>query len=397
MIGAGLAGLAAADELSRAGVEVSVFEARSRVGGRVWSVPFAGSVVERGAEFVLPDNPTFKGIAARFSLQLVRKGTHYGDRQPKGIGRLHPASLQAALAKLAALAPDPDESVESFIARAGIDAGSAAVIRTRIEVSCAYPARDLDAGVVAEAGTAFGKFDTHTVAGGNQRLAEALAQTLGPERLTLEAPVTRVRQSSEGVVVTAGGREASCHGAVLAVPASVIGEIAFDPPLPGQKAAAHAAVRYGHAAKLFLPMHTTAAPSATMSVPEHFWCFTQLDRDSYPIPVTGAFAGTADALDALHVAAGPEHWALAVSKLRPDLELDLGSPLLATWTDDPWVRGAYSARSVSSPIDDAELTRPHGRMAFAGEHTAGPDHGTMEGALRSGIRAAHDLLARSSS
>ena len=44
VVGAGFAGLAAAEELQRAGVEVEVFEARRRVGGRVWSVPFAGAV-----------------------------------------------------------------------------------------------------------------------------------------------------------------------------------------------------------------------------------------------------------------------------------------------------------------------------------------------------------------
>jgi len=372
---------------------VRVFEARDRVGGRVWSVPFAGSMVERGAEFVLPDNSTFKAMAARSGLRLVRKGTHYGDREPRGVGLVTVAAIQAALAKLAALAPESDESVESFIARAGIDPAPATVIRTRVEVSCAYPARELEASVVAEAGTAFGRFDTHTVDGGNQRLAEALAQTLGPERLMLEAPVTSVRHNGEQVVVSARGLPATGDVAVLAVPASVIGEIAFDPPLPERKAAAHAAVRYGQAAKLFLPMRATAPPSATMSVPEHFWCFTQLDRDGDPVPVLGAFAGTAGALDALHLADGPQHWTLAVSRLRPDIKLDLRSPLLATWSDDPWVRGAYSARSVSSRIDDVELARPHGRLAFAGEHTAGSEHGTMEGALRSGIRAARDLLA----
>ena len=58
VVGAGFAGLAAAARLAGAGAEVDVFEARDRVGGRVWSVPFAGGVVERGAEFILPGNET---------------------------------------------------------------------------------------------------------------------------------------------------------------------------------------------------------------------------------------------------------------------------------------------------------------------------------------------------
>jgi monoamine oxidase len=69
--------------------------------------------------------------------------------------------------------------------------------------------------------------------------------------------------------------------------------------------------------------------------------------------------------------------------------------MLSTWHDDPWARGAYSARSRTSPLQTAELARPVGPLAFAGEHTAGEWHGLMEGALRSGIRAAEDVLASS--
>ena len=57
VVGAGLAGLVAADELQRAGAEVVVLEARDRVGGRVWSRRLGnGAVVEMGAEFILPGN-----------------------------------------------------------------------------------------------------------------------------------------------------------------------------------------------------------------------------------------------------------------------------------------------------------------------------------------------------
>ena len=74
--------------------------------------------------------------------------------------------------------------------------------------------------------------------------------------------------------------------------------------------------------------------------------------------------------------------------------LDRDNVLLARWDDDPWVRGAYTARSASSPMDTSALQAPVGRLHFAGEHTAGAWHGLMEGALRSGIRAANELLGR---
>jgi hypothetical protein len=61
-------------------------------------------------------------------------------------------------------------------------------------------------------------------------------------------------------------------------------------------------------------------------------------------------------------------------------------PLAADWPE------AYSARSLASPPDDEALAAPVGRLAFAGEYTAGDWHALMEGALRSGIRVADELV-----
>ena len=98
VVGAGLAGLVAADELARAGVEVVVLEARSRVGGRVWSERLAnGAVVEMGAEYILPGNTAIRELAGRFGLSLWDKGMRYGRRDPSGgIGTTH-EELAAAM------------------------------------------------------------------------------------------------------------------------------------------------------------------------------------------------------------------------------------------------------------------------------------------------------------
>ena len=84
VVGAGLAGLAAADALAAGGFEVTVFEARDRVGGRVWSRTLDdGSVVELGGEFVLPPDDVVRRTARRLGLPLYEKGTLYGDREPR--------------------------------------------------------------------------------------------------------------------------------------------------------------------------------------------------------------------------------------------------------------------------------------------------------------------------
>jgi monoamine oxidase len=208
----------------------------------------------------------------------------------------------------------------------------------------------------------------------------------------LAAPVERIAWSDAAVSIRAGGREVIADACVLAVPATTIGEIVFDPPLPERKRSALDAVRYGHAAKLFVRLAEAAEPSATLSVPGRFWVYTQRGPAGGPLPVAAAFAGTRAALDALRVDEGPAHWADGVRMLRPDLIIATVAPMLSTWHNDPWARAAYSARSLASPLDDDAVAEPVGRLAFAGEHTAGEWHGLMEGALRSGVRAAADVL-----
>jgi monoamine oxidase len=366
-----------------------VLEARARVGGRVWSAPFAGGVAERGAEFVFPGDEVLHATARRLGLRLYRKGTWYGDREPRGGPAVTGAQLAQAIGRLGD-AP-LDGTVLDALASLGLRAGAAEAIAARVEVSSAYPASDLDASVLAETGAGFGQFDTFGVEGGNGRLAEALAAPLGPA-LLLETPVEAVEWTRRSVSIHASGAELWAHRAVVAVPAPSALALRFDPPLPEPKSQALAPVRYGQAAKLHLPLRAPAKLSAVLSVPARYWTYTQLGPDGSPAPFAACFAGTPGALERLRVWAGPGTWAAAAAALRPELTLDVEAPLLSTWHDDPWAPGAYSARSRSSPLEADELSRPVGPLAFAGEHTAGDWHGLMEGALRSGLRAVADAL-----
>ncbi|MGZ5316374.1 MAG: flavin monoamine oxidase family protein [Solirubrobacterales bacterium] len=390
VVGAGFAGLAAADALRAGGAEVTVFEARDRVGGRVWSVPFAGAVAERGAEFILPGNTAVEGMAARFGLPLVRKGTPYGRREPRGEEAVEPAELEAAFERIAAAVP-PGESVSDAIEGLGLPPRLDALLRARIEVSMGYSAADLVGSVLGEGAATFGDFDSFTVAGGNAEIARHLADELG-EAVRLGAPVERVRWSVDGVSVAAGGGELDAAAAVIAVPASVLDRIAFDPPLEGPTADALAGVRYGQNAKLFVALRAPAPPSAVMSVRERFWTYTQLGPDGEPVPFVTGYAGTAPALDALGAEEGTSAWTERLAALRPELELNPEGAFVSNWRDDPWVRGSYSARSLAGPLRDEDLARPVGPLHFAGEHAAGEWHGLMEGALRSGVRAAEQVL-----
>jgi monoamine oxidase len=332
----------------------------------VWSERLPnGSIVERGAEFVLPGYETMREIAGRLGLRFREKGTLYGDREPRDGPPVTRDDLIAAVARLQDL--NGRTLADALDALPATD-GARAAIASRLAVSTAHELDDQPASILADGAAGFGDFPSHGIEGGNDQLAHALAASLD---VRFGEQVERLAWSDDGVVGN-GERAEAC---VVATPARAV---AFDPPLPAWKECALAAVCYGHAAKLFLQLEHEVEPSATLSVPGRFWAWTE-----HASRAVASFAGTTEALERLGVEEGAGEWAAAVRLLRPDLPYTDAEPVLVTWSG-----GAYSARSLSSPLDDEALAQPVGPLAFAGEHTAGAWHGLMEGALRSGIRAA---------
>jgi monoamine oxidase len=369
-----------------------VLEARDRVGGRVWSVPFGeGAVIERGAEFILPGYDSMNALAERFGIPLVLKGTPYGRRVPVGEEAVSQAALEDAFERLAGGRTAQGKSAADAIAALGLDPALSALIRTRVAISNGHPADDLAASVLDEGASTFGDFDNHTLEGGNMRLAEALAAELG-EAVRLSSPVRRVRWSEGAASVATDRGEIEADAVVVAIPTAPLAEIEFDPPLEGATAEALRAVTYGQNSKLFLRLRSPAPPSAIMSVARHFWTYTQLGANGEPAPFVTGYTGTISAIDALGGSDGAERWVADLVALRGDLDPEPEGAVLSSWDDDPWVRGSYSARTLSSPLRDDDLVKPIGPLFFAGEHTASEWHGLMEGALRSGQRAAEQVL-----
>jgi monoamine oxidase len=392
VVGAGLAGLSAAHQLDAAGHQVVVLEARDRIGGRVWSRELPnGAVVEMGAEFILPGNTHVRGLADRFGLELWDKGMRYGRREPRGVDALAPDALEAAVRTVdEAMALDPHLGrlpAPRLLERLSIDEGPQDVLIARLEVSSASPADSVPAASLA--GVAhIGDDPSPGIAGGNQRLAESLARPLG-DAIHLGAPARLIAWREDGVTVGAAGTDLRADACVIAVPATTISEIAFEPALPVSVARALAEIRYGRAAKLFVPLLDPAPPSAVMSVPERYWTWTATGDGGRVQPVVSAFAGSEPALQTLGVTSGPGAWLASLRELRPDLELEPDGAVLSTWSDDPWARAAYSIL----PTDEVTeiLSEPVGPLCFAGEHLGGEFAGLMEGAIRSGRRAAERL------
>jgi monoamine oxidase len=266
-------------------------------------------------------------------------------------------------------------------------------LRSRIEVSSAAPADQVSAAALDHVAS-FEPLASHRLAGGNQRLALGMARRLGPA-LRLGETVLAVEQHDAGVQVRTRAGELGVDEVVVALPLGVLrqGDVAV--PLTAEKRSALGRLVQGHAAKLHVPLATTPATSAVLSVPGRFWTWTALDAEETVAPVVNSFAGSAPSLARLEVGAGSERWLSAVRAVRADLDLADAAPLLTTWADDPYARGAYTEQSPDFTAEHQRaLDAPVGSVHLAGEYLDAEFTGLMEGALRSGRRAAASVLAR---
>ena len=394
VVGAGLAGLAAAVDLLDAGVDVVVLEARDRVGGRVWSEPLdgpggSGPVIERGAEFVLAGYDVMRGWLERLGLRLVDTGMSYYVREPRGAGAVTVEEMRLAASALAGAPRRDGVSVADLLDGLEVPPAVAEAVRSRIEVSCAWSSEDLAASVVDHLAS-FEPLPSHRVEGGNQSLAIAMAARLGA-RVRLGVAVREVGHSAKGVLLETSTGTDLFDAVVLTVPLPVLCELEVTPPFPYDKRLALHRLTMGVAAKVHVGLRSPAPTSAVLSVPDRYWCWTATGADGDVLPVLNGFAGSPAAVDALTT--DPAVWVEGLLELRDDLHLDTATAVVTTWHDDPWARGAYSAGGLAARPGDAELVAaPLGRVFVAGEHTAGEWSGLMEGALRSGSRAARELL-----
>ena len=219
VIGAGMAGLTAAQALAGQGREVTVLEARGRIGGRLWTEGSLGAPLDLGASWIhgTRRNP-LTALADRLALPRKQTGRGYTIR---AAGRVLSDDE----------APDWLFPVAEIQQEYGADPD------------------ELDLNE-ADRQEAFGGPDV-IFPGGYAALLDALS---GPYRTVLNTPVTRIVHSPQGVTVDAGGAQHGADAAIVTLPLGVLqaGTVAFDPPLPPAQQAAVARLGMGLLDKLYL-------------------------------------------------------------------------------------------------------------------------------------------------
>jgi monoamine oxidase len=426
--GAGLAGLAAARTLARRGAEVTVVEARDRVGGRVWTWRegfAAGQHVEAGADLIESDQEALVNLAKELRLEttpILRKGFGYCganrhgrvciQKVERGFDRLHPSFMNmVGEYKLAeqrwdsAIARDLARlSVADWLRAIDADPWLSSRLRGLRGFFLADP-EDLSLLALVEffAGGGFhGMGEMIRVSGGNDRLATAAADTLQPP-VRLRTVLRRVRVARTGLTASIesdrGLDQIAADYLVVAVPATTAREIDFGGALPEPQRDAIAKLRYGRATRLAIQFarrfwRKPNRPNAFGSDQPTGAVWEGNEDQKGPQGILSLLAGghASRELQAIIQAEGIPG---VVRRLR---WLGRPAPVLASqtvvWEADRWAGGGYAFFDPSfDPRLRDWLARPAERIVFAGEHTSIKWQGYMNGAVESGLRAAAEIAA----
>ncbi|MEA2256213.1 MAG: monoamine oxidase, partial [Solirubrobacteraceae bacterium] len=449
IVGAGLAGLTAARDLVAAGRSVVVLEARDRVGGRVLNVDVGGGVVtEGGAEFIGPTQDRIAALAADVGVDTYptyntgsnvyfRNGTATPYSATGPLGPVPPDPLGIVDAEKAILALDDmakqvpldapwtapkatewdGQTFETWkLANTTTDSGRFLLDVAITSIFSCEP-RDVSllfvlfylaaAGDESNPGTierlvnTAGGAQERRFVGGSQLVPDRVAQALGSS-VVLSRPVRRLVTRKGTVTAVADGLRVTAARAIVAVPPPLAARIDYHPQLP--------ALRDQLTQRM--PMGTVVKVHAVY--PQPFWrakgLTGQAVADTPPAQVTfdntppegspGILMAFVEA-SAARARLGASRDALRRDVLKNFSDYfgpEAASPTafhVSDWQEDPWSRGCpvcFTAPGVLLDYGRA-IREPVGRIHWAGTETATFWNGYMDGAVRSGERAAREVLA----
>ena len=436
VVGAGLAGLTAARELTGAGLDVCVLEARDRVGGRNLSQRVGDhpeDVVELGGQWVGPRQHEVLALAQELGIEtypthVQGKNLFEDDRgnlkRYRGtIPMLGPLvmidygradlRLKRLIKRVSAETPWEaeeagwldEQTFATWIRRTARTRTAREALATACRAVFSVEPADVSLLHVLSYAAAAGGWDDlldteggaqqDRLAGGTQQLSTRMAEALG-DRVELSAPVRSIRTDADGVV--ANGVRAP--RAIVAVPPVLAGRIEYDPPLPGPRDQLTQRMSMGSVIKCMAVYEEAfwrddGLTGQAISLPGP----TQVVFDNTPPNGSPGLIGFLEGREARELAAlsEAERRQAVLKGLQRLFGRRAAHPVLYVdkdWSTEPYSRGCYAgvlgpgAWTAYGPA----LREPIGRIHWAGTETATRWMGYMEGAIQSGKRAAAEVM-----
>ena len=442
VIGAGMAGLSAALSLLAKGHDVTVLEARTRPGGRVFTIrePFAdGLYVEGGAMQVFDSHARVQRYIQQLGLEIdpirpvpgiaVRHVMGKRIESKPGERIVWPFDLTAGEREIDGrmlwqkyVVPAVQEVVEAeandpllrslekydritfsdFLRAQGASPAAMAILAIGLPSGLGDGPDHVSAlDLLLEAGHRQAAKQSFTIRGGTDRLPKALAAQLG-DRIHYGTPVSRLEQQPNGarVIAMQGGvpRAFTADRIVCAIPFSVLRRLEISPAFGREKRMAVEQLRYTSVARVYVQTRT------------RFWTADGLSGNaSTDLPVMGVYErtinqpGTRGILEsyvagatARHVTSMRESDRLTatlagMAKVYPRILEQYEGGASKCWDEDEWARGAYAWFEPGQMMAlMPHVAKPEGRIHFAGEH-ASFWPGWMEGALESAERVVREI------
>ena len=430
VIGGGFSGLAAAYELSKAGYDVTVAEARNRVGGRVISFSdlVAGKNVEGGGELIGSNHPAWVGYAKQFGLKfldvseedleapIVLGGKRLTSDESDALWEEMEKAFNTIMADAAKVDADEPwkaanaEALDKRTLASWIDGLSASPLcKTGLHTMMMA-----DNGMVTHWQSYLGNLamvkggglekywtesEVYRCQGGNQQLARKFVEAIGPTRVLTRTIVRSVAVTDKNVRVTlANGKVLEGDHVVLTAPPPVWNRIAIDPALPAglvpqmgtQRQVPDGAQRSVLAARRARPgdpdrragVGDLARAPTGSAAPARRWSPSRAAP-----PPTPAASGRR-----------PRAPRTTSPNCRRSTRASVrASCARASWTGRPipWVKASYSFPAPGQVTAQGPTFRQGlGRLHFAGEHTSYAFMGYMEGALNSGAAVARRIAVK---
>jgi monoamine oxidase len=353
VLGAGLAGLSAAYELTQAGHDVRVIEARSRAGGRVLTLrePFAnGLYAEAGAARIHASHDQTLKYIRRFNLKLVP----FYPGNERYIWLRQNKRQEVKWKKFA------DEVLESV--GVGLDKAR----------------------------------DWFRIDGGNDLLPQAFAQKLA-EKITYDAPVVKIEQDSRSVRVWFSHRGAmeslTADRLICALPATILKTLEVTPRFSSLKQFALEKLEYTSASRVFLQCRARFWEQqrlngyAITSQPAEVWASTFGQPGTAGILQCYTRGDTSQRVTRLPESERISTTLAEMERVFPGARENFEHGVSKCWSEDEWTRGAWA-----HPNQDQlrQLMQPEGRIHFAGEHISNASS-WMHGAFESALRAVYEV------